>query len=100
MVLERLGVSTKQIADFCSKWKVREFAIFGSALRDDFASHSDVDVLVEMSPDSELGWDVVDMEQELSSILGRRVDLVFKEGLRNPYRRTEILKTRQILYAA
>ena len=100
MVADRIRISEGQLTDFCRKWKVRELSLFGSVLRDDFTDNSDVDVLVEMLPESELGWDWLDMQNELASMLGRSVDLVFKDGLRNPYRRGEILRTRRILYAA
>jgi predicted nucleotidyltransferase len=100
MIAGRLPVSTEQLAAFCRKWKVKELSIFGSVLRADFRDDSDMDVLVETLPESELGWDWLDMQNELASLFGRQVDLVFKDGLRNPYRREEILRTRQVLYAA
>ena len=96
MDMHRLAIFPDQISAFCRKWKLKELSIFGSALRDD----SDVDVLIETLPESQLGWDWVDMQDELASLLGREVDLVFKDGLRNPYRRGEILRTRRVLYAA
>ena len=100
MASDRISVSPDQLAAFCRKWKVKELSIFGSVLRDDFTGESDVDVLIETLPESQLGWDWLDMQNELASLLGRKVDLVFKDGLRNPYRRREILRTRQVLYAA
>ena len=100
MAIGAVNISQQQIEAFCRKWKVKEFALFGSVLRQDLGQGSDVDVLVEMLPESELGWDVVDMQNELRELFGREVDLVFKEGLKNPYRRAEILNTRRILYAA
>lgn len=100
MTSDRISVSPDQLAAFCRKWKVKELSIFGSVLRDDFTGESDVDVLIETLPESQLGWDWLDMQNELASLLGRKVDLVFKDGLRNPYRRREILRTRQVLYAA
>ncbi|MGD0139794.1 MAG: nucleotidyltransferase domain-containing protein, partial [Tepidisphaeraceae bacterium] len=91
MLSDRIPVSADQLAAFCRKWKVRELSIFGSVLRDDFREDSDVDVLIETLPESELGWDWLDMQSELAALLGRKIDLVFKDGLRNPYRRREIL---------
>jgi uncharacterized protein len=96
----RIPISHDQLAAFCHKWKVKELSVFGSVLRDDFRDDSDLDVLVEMLPESELGWDWLDLQNELGLLLGRQVDLVFKDGLRNPYRRGEILRTHQVLYAA
>lgn len=89
------------IEAFCRKWRIDELALFGSVLRDDFSSASDVDVLVTFSPDAQLSLlDFVAMKEELQEILHRPVDLVSKGGLRNPFRRHEILNTRQIVYAA
>ena len=100
MLDQRVDFAPQVIQAFCRKWQVKELSIFGSVLRHDFRDDSDIDVLVEMLPESQLGWDWIDMQDELASLLGRKVDLVFKDGLRNPYRRSEILRTRQILYAA
>lgn len=89
-----------RIEGFCRKWKIRRFSLFGSVLREDFGPASDVDVLVSFRPDST--WDLldlVDMRDELAALFGREVDLVEEEGLRNPFRRSNILATRQVIYA-
>ena len=89
------------IAGFCRKWKINEFSVFGSALREDFGPESDVDVLVSFEPD--IPWSLyewVDMIDELKEMFGREVDLVDKDGLRNPYRRHEILHAREVIYAS
>ena len=91
----------EKIVGFCQKWKINEFAIFGSALRDDFQRDSDIDVLVTFA--SEIPWSLwywIDMIDELKVIFGRDVDLIEKSGLRNPFRRQEILSNRQVIYAA
>jgi hypothetical protein len=103
MVMTRLPIDLHKdkIEDLCKKWKIAEFSIFGSALREDFSPKSDVDVLISFEPD--IPWslfDWVDMIEELQGILGRAVDLVEKSGLRNPFRRREILNSRQVIYAA
>jgi predicted nucleotidyltransferase len=98
--IETLGEGSK-LADFCRKWRVRELALFGSALRDDFRADSDLDVLVSFDPNA--GWsllDLVTMREELEALVGRHVDLVEQEALRNPYRRAAILKSKRVLYAA
>ena len=96
-----IAVDKTRIAEFCRKWRVRELAIFGSALRDDFGPESDVDVLVELEEDAPWSlFDWVDMIDELKAIFEREVDLVEKGGLRNPFRRHEILTTREIIHAA
>jgi predicted nucleotidyltransferase len=88
------------IATFCRKWHVAELGLFGSVLRDDFRSDSDVDVLVTFEPDAGLGlFEFVRMGRELSEILGRHVDLVERAGLK-PALRQEILATTELLYAA
>ena len=97
----RIDIPKRKIADFCRKWKVKELSLFGSALRDDFGPDSDVDVLVELAPDHGLSlYDWVDMIDELKEIFGRDVDLVAKGGLRNPFRRREILRTAEVVYAS
>jgi len=96
-----INVSKRQIGGFCRKWKIREFSLFGSVLRDDFKPKSDIDVLVSF--DRAEDWSLLDlatMESELSAIFGRKVDLVEKEALRNPFRRRAILSGREIIYAA
>ena len=60
-----------------------------------------MDVLVDLAPDHGLSlYDWVDMIEELGGLFGRRVDLVAKGGLRNPFRRREILATAEVLYAS
>jgi predicted nucleotidyltransferase len=97
----RVPLPLDRIEAFCRKWRIEELALFGSVLREDFSSESDVDVLVTFSPDAGLSLlDFVEMKEELQEILHRKVDLVSKGGLRNPFRRHEILSTRQVVYAA
>jgi predicted nucleotidyltransferase len=96
-----LDIDRERIAEFCRKWKITECALFGSVLREDFRADSDVDVLVTFAPDARWSlFDIVDMENELAKVLGRKADLVERRGLRNPFRRHAILTTREILYAA
>jgi len=88
------------IAPFCRKWKIREFSLFGSVLREDFRPDSDVDVLISFAEDADWSlYEWVDMIDELKVIFDRDVDLVEKEGLRNPFRRYAILTTREVIYA-
>ena len=96
-----LTVPRDEIAAFCRRWKVTEFALFGSAVRDDFGPDSDVDVLVRFEADA--GWslfDLVTIQDDLADVFGRKVHLVEAEGLRNPFRRDEILRTREVVYAS
>jgi uncharacterized protein len=96
-----IAIDKKRIEDFCRRWKIAEFSLFGSVLRGDFGPDSDVDVLISFEP--EIPWslfDWMDMIEELEKILGREVDVVEKSGLRNPFRRQAILSNRQVIYAA
>ena len=96
-----IEIDRERIAAFCRRWKIAEFGFFGSVLRDDFGPDSDIDVLVEFEPDAPWSLlDVVRMQEELKDMLGREVDLVEKIGLRNPFRRHEILKSKQVVYVA
>lgn len=103
-VEEKLHVSNESIARFCRKWKITEFALFGSILREDFAPDSDVDVLVTFSPNSDWGVEhLLDMKEELEALFGRAVDLVEKrlvEESRNYIRRKHILSHMEAVYAA
>lgn len=93
-----IPVPQDKLAAFCRRWGVAELSLFGSVLREDFRPDSDVDVLVELRADAELSlWDWADMQAELESLFGRKVDLVSKAGLRNPFRSARILDTREVL---
>ena len=89
------------LAAFCRKWRIRELSIFGSALRQDFGPESDLDFLVSFEPGTPLDIDrLLDMQEELETLCGRPVDIVEREALRNPWRKHEILTTREVIYAA
>lgn len=96
-----LNLLPDRISEFCTRWKIRELSLFGSVLRDDFDSQSDIDVLVSFEPGHPWSlYDLVDMQDELEASTHRKIDLVVKEGLRNPFRREAILNSRKVLYAA
>jgi predicted nucleotidyltransferase len=97
----KVHIPLKQIEDFCRRWKIKEFALFGSVLREDFHPDSDIDVLVSFEPDGGITFDNrVEMLDELAEIFGRQVDLVEKDAIRNPFRRHDILTTKEVVYAA
>ena len=100
----RIPLDHRRIALFCQQWKIAEFAFFGSILREDFQPDSDVDVLVTFAPDADWGlFDHVAMEEELSTILDRKVDLVSRRAIErssNWIRRKAILETAESYYAA
>lgn len=96
----RVPVEPAKIAEFCRRWHVAELSLFGSVVREDFRPDSDVDVLVEFEPGHTPGWEFFDAQEELEAMFGRTVDLVSKPALQNPFRRYEILRTRQVVYNA
>ncbi len=97
----RIRLPLDAIESFCRKWQIREMSLFGSVLRDDFTPESDVDVLVKFEPEAHWSlWDFIDLRDELSRLFQREVDVVSERGLRNPFRRREILGSRQVVYAA
>ncbi len=99
----KIDIDQDKIAEFCRRWKITELALFGSVLRDDFRDDSDVDLLVTFQLDAE--WSLLDhiaMEEELSVILGRKIDLVSRRAVErsgNWIRRKAILSTTEPLYA-
>lgn len=104
MIRERLNMTDEQIAAFCARWHVTEFALFGSILGDDFTDESDIDVLVTWTPDGHPTlFDLVTMQDELSSITGRAVDVVPRaaiEASRNFHRRKAILSRIEVVHDA
>ena len=81
MIADKLHLPQPQITRFCRKHHIRKLALFGSAVRDDFGPHSDVDVLVEFEPGHTPGLRFFSMEAELTQLLGRKVDLQTKKFL-------------------
>ncbi len=98
----RVHLPSEQIAAFCDRWNVVEIALFGSVLRADFGPDSDIDVLVRFRPGqypSLLG--LSEMESDLAEMVGRRVDLVEREGVEqspNYIRRRAILDSARTIY--
>ena len=97
--MTRLTVDHEKIAAFCGKHHVRRLSFFGSVLRDDFGPESDVDVLVEFEPGFAPGLAFFGMAQELSAIIGRKVDLNTPQFL-SPYFREEVVAEAVTEYAA
>ena len=98
-----IDIPKEKITEFCKKWKIREFSLFGSVLREDFRPDSDIDVLVTFSQDAKITlFDLVHMENELKEIFGREVDIVSRRGIessRNYIRRNAILNSAEAVYA-
>lgn len=90
----------ERIAELCRRHLVQELALFGSALTSDFNENSDFDVLVTFHPKARVGFlELGRVRRELEAILGRKVDLVPKGGLK-PAIRDSVLATARVLYAA
>jgi predicted nucleotidyltransferase len=96
----KIDIPDQEIAELCRRYRVRELSVFGSFLRDDFRQDSDIDLLVEFTPDAEIGFlALARLGRELSGVLHRPVDLVPKAGLKQKIR-DEVLSCRKVLYAA
>ncbi|MDL1944956.1 nucleotidyltransferase [Chloroflexi bacterium CFX2] len=99
----KLNIPRRKLAAFCRKYNIQKLAFFGSVLREDFKSSSDVDVLVEFKKGCTPGLAFYAMPDELKKILGRNVDLLTYKGVkssRNPIRRKAILDSAQVYYVA
>jgi predicted nucleotidyltransferase len=97
MARARIAIPAERLAEFCRRHHIRKLSLFGSVLRDDFRPESDVDVLVEFEPGHTPGLAFFGMQDELSEILGRRVDLN-TAGFLSPYFRDEVLAEADMLY--
>jgi hypothetical protein len=100
----QIELPMEAIEAFCKHWAIREFALFGSVLRDDFRPDSDIDVMVTFEDPTK--WSLMDrahMQRELAVLLKRPVDLVRRDGLeqgRNEGRRRHIVESARVIYAA
>ena len=103
MVTLQTRVPRKKITTFCKRWKIVEFSLFGSAIREDFSAQSDIDALVSFAPRSNWSlFDHIQMRRELQEIFGREVDLITRRALeqsRNTLLRSEILGTAKLFYS-
>lgn len=93
----KLKFTTAEVVDFCRRHHIRQLAIFGSALREDFGPNSDLDILVEFEPGYVPGLAFFAMEAELSQILGRKVDLNTPQFI-SRYFRDEVQREAKVLY--
>ena len=100
----RIPIDHQWVAEFCRQWRITEFALFGSVLRDDFGPDSDVDVLVRFAPDARWGlFDLCRMEEQLRAFFGRPVDLVTRDSIEqseNYIRRGAVLGSMEVIHAA
>jgi hypothetical protein len=103
-IKSKIDVPLDKIEAFCRRWKIKEFALFGSVLREDFRPDSDVDVLVTFELDGGFTFDNrVEMQDEIEKIFGRKVDLLERkivERSENYIRRRHILQSLEPVYVA
>ncbi len=99
-----IELDPQRLADFCRKWKIAEFSLFGSVLRQTFRPDSDIDVLVAFTADAHPTlFDLASMQTDLETIFGRAVDLTERDSVEsspNEFRKRSILDSRRVLYAA
>ena len=102
MKVKNIEIPLKRIHEFCDRWQVIEFALFGSVLREDFRPDSDIDVMVRFDTNAHPTFaDLDDMEAELATVFNREVDVVTRNGIensRNYLRRQEILSSAKVIY--
>ena len=97
----RIDIPNSKIAKFCQRYHISRLALFGSVLRDDFTPESDVDILVDFEPGQTPGLEFITIQDELTELLGRRVDLYTFRGVensRNWLLREEILNSAEVQY--
>ena len=101
-MITALPLHAEQIAAFCRKWGIREFAVFGSVLRSDFAPESDIDFLATFQEGRKPKWPrMLDMRDELSALAGRPVDIIERKNVEcseNYIKRKHILQSAQVIY--
>jgi predicted nucleotidyltransferase len=104
MTLMNIEINEQRVKEICNNYAIKELALFGSALRSDFDTESDIDLLVEFRPDSGISlFDIVDLKNEFEKVFGREVDIVSKTAIkrsRNHLRRKGILENYKVIYAS
>jgi predicted nucleotidyltransferase len=94
-----LSIDRAAVSEFCERHHITRLALFGSVIRDDFRPESDIDVLVEFQPGIRVGLAFIRMQDELSAVLGRTVDLHTPASL-SKYFRDQVLREAEPLYVA
>ncbi len=99
MINAQIAIPEAEITAFSRRYPIRKLSLFGSVLRDDFSAESDIDVLVEFEPNAGIGYfELVQMQTELSAILGREIDLLTPAALSHHFRQ-DVLNTAQVISA-
>jgi predicted nucleotidyltransferase len=93
------GLPTAEIAKLCDEYEVAELALFGSALSEEFVAESDYDFLITFRRDAHVSlWDFVNLREALAELLGRNVDLVCRNAIRNPFFKRQALSKYEVVY--
>jgi hypothetical protein len=101
MKFPKYELEEKELIELAKQFKVKQLYLFGSVLREDFNAQSDIDIMVVFDSDTEFSYfDLYDFKEKLQQLFNRRIDLIEKDGLINPFRRSEILSTARLIYAA
>jgi hypothetical protein len=95
----KIFIPKDKLNEFCIRNRIRKLAFFGSVLRDDFGSESDIDVLVDFEPEAQVGFfELYDMESELSLLFGgRRVEIITPKFL-SKYFREDVIANAEVYY--
>lgn len=93
-----ISIPRDAIVPLCQRYHIRRLALFGSVLRDDFCPDSDVDILVEFEPGQIPGFAFIDIQDKLSDIIGRTIDLNTPQDL-SRYFRDQVLAEAEVIYA-
>ena len=101
---DRMNTTPAELAILCRRWKIAELALFGSILRDDFTSDSDIDMLVTYQADADRGLlQKMALKEDLEALVHRNVDIISKKAIqdsRNWIRRNNILNSAEVIYVA
>lgn len=104
MNINELNIKGEQLEEVCKRFSIKELALFGSVLRDDFNKDSDIDLLYVFEDDVEYSlFDIVRIKEELQNLFNRPVDFVSRKAIersRNIYKRKSILNNTKVIYAA
>ena len=101
--LQQNGITLTQnhILPLVQKYQIKEISVFGSSIRPDFSGTSDIDILIEFNDSKSISLlDILEIQEYLSALTNRPIDIVEPDGLINPYRRESILTTKEPLYVA
>ncbi len=96
-----ISISEQEILRVAKKYQIKKIEVFGSVLRPDFSSESDIDLLISFYENAEISlFDLMDLESELSDLFKRNVDIIEPTALKNPIRKKNILSSSELIYAA